>query len=142
MHDIVIFAMHHWVLCALLVVLVIAVVVVELRGNVGGIISLTPARAVQAINREDALVVDIRPNDIFKKSHIIGSLNIPASEVASSLNKLSNYKTRPLILCALNQQANTVAQTLKKQGFEKIHILQGGLASWQQEQLPVESSSK
>lgn len=142
MQDIVVFAMQHWLLCALLIVLVIAVVVVELRGNVGGIISIAPSRAVYIMNRENAVVLDVRPADIFKKSHIIGSLNIPASEVTGSLAKLSNDKTRPLIVCALNQQANAIAQRLKKQGFEKLYILQGGLAAWQQEQLPVESGGK
>ena len=135
------FVMAHWLLCSALVVLIIALIVVEGSNKVGGIHQWTPHRVVTAINREDALVFDVRPQDLFKKGHITGAINLPLATLAGLQDKVEKYQQRLIIICATGNQGQVVAQKLKKQGFEKLHILAGGIAAWQADNLPLEKGN-
>lgn len=119
--------------------LTLAVIVTEVRHRLSGIAGLSPAQATLLMNREDALVVDVSPAADFAKAHIPGSVSAPLAELDPDKHKqLSKAKERPVIVtCRTGNNAHEAASKLKKAGFTRVSVLDGGLAGWRQAEMPV-----
>ena len=109
-----------------------------LRQGPGGA-SVTTLEATQLINRQDALVLDVRSIEEYQKGHILNSRNLPLSQLDSRLADLEKYKAKPIILaCESGNRSGSAAAVLRKRGFEQVFNLSGGLGAWQQAGLPVD----
>ncbi|MGH9578172.1 MAG: rhodanese-like domain-containing protein [Terriglobales bacterium] len=96
-------------------------------------------QATQLMNRDDAVVVDVRPAAEFAKGHILGARNIPLADLEKRASELDKHKAKPLILhCGDGNRAGGAVAVLRKKGFDSVHNLAGGYAAWQQAGLPVE----
>jgi len=105
--------------------------------------SVTASEAVRLINHNNALVLDVRTEEEFAKSHILNAVNIPMGLLDSRISEIQDRKSDPVILvCQSGSRSLQSARTLKKNAFEKLHNLSGGMLSWQQANLPTESKSK
>ena len=127
---------NHWILSSAWVILTMLLIMsyVKTSSKMIGI-----QQATLLINRENAAVVDIRAKADYKKGHILGSVNIPTSEVKEGAKGLPKDKEKPIILvCHSGMTTATVAQQLHKLGYNNLHRLQGGMTSWNGENLPVE----
>lgn len=132
------FVTQHWLLSIAFVVVLLLVIFEEARSRAGGGNSLTPQKATYLINRENAVVVDIRDANAFHNGHIIGAINIPKEDVSNQLKRLEKYKKRPIIVvCTAGQTATQAANTLKKAGFEGAQCLTGGLNAWKAAEYPT-----
>lgn len=99
---------------------------------------LTTLQATQLINREDAIVIDVRDAAEYAKGHILGAKNVPLADLARRAEELDKYKARPLVVhCENGNRAGKAVGTLRERGFQKVHNLAGGFAAWQQAGLPV-----
>ena len=95
-------------------------------------------QATNMINREDALLVDVRDPGEFGAGHILGARNMPVGRIQSAASELKR-KDRPLIVyCQSGERAPKAAAALRAQGFARVVNLSGGIAAWQQAGLPVE----
>ena len=95
------------------------------------------AEATHLINREDALVVDVRDPGEYGAGHILGAKNVPLSRLDDG--ELAKRKDRPVIVyCDGGERAGKAISVLKKQGFARVVNLSGGIKAWQQAGLPVE----
>lgn len=95
--------------------------------------------ATHLINREDALVVDVREPNEFAAGHVLGAKNVPLARIDASGAEVAKKKERPVIVyCDGSERSAKALATLKKQGFTRVANLSGGLAAWQQAGLPVE----
>ena len=95
------------------------------------------AEATHLINREDALVVDVREPGEYGAGHILGAKNVPMSRLDDG--ELTKRKDRPVIIyCDAGERSSKAMAALKKQGFSRVANLTGGLRAWQQAGLPVE----
>jgi rhodanese-related sulfurtransferase len=95
------------------------------------------AQATHLINREDALVVDVRDPGEYGAGHILGAKNVPLSRLGDG--ELSKKKERPVIVyCDGTDRSAKAIAALKKQGYARVVNLSGGLKAWQQAGLPVE----
>lgn len=95
--------------------------------------------AVQLINRRDALVLDVRESGEYAAGHLPNAKHIPASALAARLKDLEKFKGRPIVVtCASGARSTLTCGTLKKQGFEEVFALRGGIAAWEQAGMPVE----
>ena len=100
--------------------------------------SLGPADAVLLINRENALVVDVRDESEYATGHITDARNIPLSQLDARIEELRKFKDKPILVnCQAGMRAAKACGMLKKHGFSKVYNLQGGLNAWQQAKLPV-----
>ena len=109
-----------------------------IQGAGRGVKKLSPTDATQLINREDAVVLDVRTDGEFNQGHIVNALHIPQKFVPEQLGKLEKYRSRPIITtCRTGQQAATAGNTLRKHGFERVYNLQGGLLAWEGANLPL-----
>jgi rhodanese-related sulfurtransferase len=95
------------------------------------------AEATHLINREDALVVDVRDPGEYGAGHILGAKNVPLSRLNDA--DVAKRKDRPVIVyCEGGDRSAKAVAALKKQGFTRVVNLTGGLRAWQQAGLPVE----
>jgi rhodanese-related sulfurtransferase len=102
---------------------------------------LTPSAAVQLINREKAVVVDVCESNEFAAGHVTGARNIPLGELEAKLATSVKNKTLPLILvCQTGARSGRALAIAKKLGYEQAQSLGGGMAAWRTANLPVEKS--
>jgi rhodanese-related sulfurtransferase len=100
---------------------------------------LGPAAAVQLINREKGVVVDVCEPTEFAAGHVGGSKNVPLADLESKLGAAVKNKTLPLILvCQTGARSGRAVSIAKKLGYERAQNLAGGLAGWKAANLPVE----
>ncbi len=98
----------------------------------------SPADATILINRNDAVVLDVRTDKEFNEGHIINSIHIPQSNIKERLAEIEKYKHKPIIVsCRTGQRSAQVCGQLKKQGFDHIYNLSGGIMAWQTANFPL-----
>jgi rhodanese-related sulfurtransferase len=103
--------------------------------------ALTASGAVQLINREKAVVVDVSEADEFAAGHVTGAKNVPFSELEGKLPATVKNKALPLILvCATGARAGRAVAVAKKLGYEQAQSLGGGLKAWKEANLPLEKA--
>ena len=102
---------------------------------------LDPAGAVQLINREKAVVVDVCEPAEFAAGHVGGAKNIPLADLEKKLAAAVKNKSVPLILvCQSGARSNRAVAIAKNLGYEQVQSMGGGMASWKAANLPVEKA--
>lgn len=90
------------------------------------------------VNRQDGVVLDIRPQADFNKGHVVGAINAPLSKLDSMSKELERFKERPVIvICAQGMTAVNACKQLKKQGFSQLYRLNNGMQAWLADNLPI-----
>jgi rhodanese-related sulfurtransferase len=106
-----------------------------------GASALTPAGAVQLINREKAVVVDVSEEAEFATGHVVGAKNVPFGQLDAKLSNAVKNKGVPLLLvCPTGARANRAVAAAKKLGYEKAQAVAGGMKGWRDAGLPVEKA--
>lgn len=132
------FVGRHPYLSLLLLGITLALIYTEIGRLTRGFKALTPAQLTALINRDDALVVDLSPSGDFEKGHIAGSRNVAPSQFDPENKLLAKARSLPVVVTCRNGQGSLgAAKRLKKAGFERVHWLDGGVAAWQQADLPL-----
>ena len=133
------FIMDNWMLVAVAVSSGAMLMWPVIQGATAG--GITSASAVQLINRERAVVVDVSEADEYAAGHVGGAKNVPVGDLEKRLPEVVKNKTLPLILvCATGARANRALATAKKLGYDQAQVLAGGLKSWKEANLPVEKA--
>ncbi|GKS87994.1 Rhodanese-related sulfurtransferase [Paracidovorax valerianellae] len=110
-----------------------------LKDATGG--SLTAARAVQLINREKGVVIDVCEPDEFAAGHVGGAKNIPLNQLEERLPQVVKNKALPIVLvCAKGPRAQRAVGIAKKLGYDNAQALAGGLKAWKDASMPVEKA--
>jgi rhodanese-related sulfurtransferase len=103
--------------------------------------ALSASAAVQLINREKAVVIDVCEPEEFAAGHVGGAKNLPLGQLEEKLPATVKNKALPLILvCASGARANRAVAVAKKLGYEQAQALGGGLKAWKDANLPVEKA--
>ena len=99
---------------------------------------ISPTEAVQCMNREKGVVVDVCSAAEFAQSHIKGAVNVPLDELEARLDKAVKNKSTPVIMvCAAGGRSKRAQAIAQKLGYDKVHSLHGGLKAWKEANLPV-----
>ena len=102
---------------------------------------LSPAGAVNLINRERAVVVDVSESAEFAAGHVVGAKNIPLGQLEEKLAAAVKNKTVPLILvCPTGARSGRALAIAQKLGYQQAQSLGGGLRAWKTANLPVEKT--
>lgn len=103
--------------------------------------SLSASGAVQLINREKAVVIDVCEPAEFAAGHVGGAKNVPLGELEAKLPGVVKNKALPVILvCASGARSSRAVAIAKKLGYEQAQSLGGGLKAWKEANLPVEKA--
>ena len=106
-----------------------------LRRGRGG---LSAAEATQLINRRNAVVIDVRPTSEFAAVHLPSARQVEADEIGAKIAQVAKNKSTPVLLvCQNGQQSQKAARAVEAAGYAEVHVLQGGVAAWQQAGMPV-----
>lgn len=115
----------------------------QMAGGRGAGNSVSPVQATLLINREDAVVLDVREADEFAAGHLPDALSIPVSKLAERVAELEKYKDKPIVVCcASGVRSGKACSELKKHGFDKLHNLAGGVDAWVGAGYPIKKSGK
>ena len=103
---------------------------------------LTPAQATLLMNREDALVLDVRETGECTSGHIPGARHITLAQLEKRMSEIEKLKDHPVIICcASGNRSSSACGRLKKGGFEKVFNLAGGISAWREASLPLTTKS-
>jgi len=107
----------------------------------GGAGGLSATQAVQLINREKAVVVDVCEADEYAAGHVSGAKSVPLSQFKERLPQVVKNKTVPLVLvCARGMRARRAVALARQLGYDKAQALSGGMAAWREANMPVEKA--
>lgn len=110
-----------------------------LKGATAG--SLSTAQAIQLINRDKAVVIDVCEPEEFAAGHVKGAKNVPLGQLEERLPQVVKNKALPVILvCAKGARAQRATGVAKKLGYDNAQALAGGLTAWRAATLPVEKA--
>lgn len=136
-NDLFTFLLRHQTLSIALALVLVFLIILEIFRAKGRPFQISPRETINRINHENAVVIDVRNQDSFKKGHIIDAILISSEEIKSSPKKLDKYKKRPIILvCATGLESPKLAALLLKQGYN-AYSLTGGLRAWREADLPL-----
>ena len=139
MQEIMQFVGRHPILSIGWVALLGAVLFTTFKSLTSKVKVISRGEATRLINKEDAVVVDIRQRDDFRKGHIASALNVLPNEIkANNTGELDKHKAQPIIVVDGNgMSAQESANALMKAGFERVFVLKDGVAGWSGENLPL-----
>ncbi len=103
--------------------------------------ALGTSQAVQLINREKGVLIDVSEPEEFAKGHAVGAVNIPFGQLEGHKSLPKNKALPLVVVCPTGARAGRAAGMLRKLGYEKAQVLAGGLKAWREASLPVEKSA-
>jgi rhodanese-related sulfurtransferase len=129
------FLVQQWILVAALLAVVVMLVLHETR-KAGP--SLSPQQAINLVNTEQGVFLDLRDAADFKQGHIVDAMHIPATKLAERMAELEKYREKPIVLvCKMGQQSGAAGKQLRANGFDKVYKMTGGMMEWGNLQLPL-----
>ncbi|SFM78168.1 rhodanese-like domain-containing protein [Marinobacter zhejiangensis] len=129
------FIVNHYVLVSVFVALLAALFALESRR--GGQ-KLSAQGLIALLNRDEAVVVDIRERKEFSEGRITGSVHIPLSTVKERASELKKHEGKQIVIVdKMGQHAAMAVKTLNEQGFENVVRLNGGITDWKANNLPL-----
>jgi rhodanese-related sulfurtransferase len=137
MQDLTTFISNHMALTYSFAIILLLLFIIELLRAKQNKSRINTSKAIQLINREHAVIIDIRAQDNYRQGHIIDAISIPESDLIAQKKKLERYKQKPIIfICNNGTASQKVAALLLKEGYN-IYLLAGGMRAWREAGLPI-----
>lgn len=138
MNQLIAFASHNTILVIAIVIVSLMLIHSLVGERLRGYSSVSPSESTQMINRDDALMLDVRESNEYSEGHIINSLHIPLSGLKTRMKELEKYKSKKVIVaCRSGHRSSQACNNLKKEGFEQVFNLSGGVMAWESANLPL-----
>ena len=129
------FLAQQWILVAALATTLTMLMLHESR-KAGPALSIN--EAVQLVNGDGGIFLDIREAADYARGHITDAVHIPAAALAKRSNELEKYRDKPVVVvCKMGQSAGPATKSLRAQGFIRAQKLSGGMMEWDAQKLPV-----
>ena len=126
---------EQWILVAALATTLTMLLLHETR-KAGPALSIN--EAVQLVNSEDGVFLDIRDTADYARGHITDALHIPAAVLVNRAAELEKFREKPVVVvCKMGQSAGAATKTLRSKGFNRAQKLSGGMMEWDAQKLPV-----
>jgi len=107
--------------------------------RISGVKEVETLEAIQLINHRDAVILDVREDKEFATGHLPNAKHIPLGQLAARLKDVEKFKNKPIVVnCRSGARSATACGILRKNGFEEVYNLKGGINAWQQANMPVE----
>ena len=138
MQEYIEFAGRHSMLFIALAAVVALIIMTELKRATKGYKEVLPSEAVRLINKENAMVLDVREASEIGQGSIIDSKHVALSVLPEKLASLSNNKDQPiLVFCKMGNRSAQACKLLLKNSYTNVFGLKGGLTAWINDQLPI-----
>ena len=139
MQEYIEFAMRHEILVLAWIGLATAVIASAVKAKLSPVKQVEHQAAVALINKQDAVVVDVRTQEEFAKGHIANAHHMPLAQIEQgNTTEIDKHREKPVIVvCETGDRADKAATKLVKAGFQQVYLLRGGLSQWRASNLPV-----
>ena len=135
------FVVNNWSLFVTLGVILALLIMGPVTQQLYGVKNSNVNQAVQLLNREHGVVIDVSEPGEFKTGHITNAINVPFSALMNRIRELEKHKNNPIIVtCRTGNRSTKSAVALRKHGFPSVYVLSGGLNAWEKENMPLERS--
>lgn len=137
------FLVEHWILSVSFLGVLLLILLEEWRTQGQKGTKISTQRAIHLLNKEQAVIVDLRSKVTFEEGHIADALSCPLPEFLACLPKLERYKKQPVILvCANGLESRKAGEILHKAGYAFVHLLDGGMNAWRDAHLPITTQNQ
>ena len=103
----------------------------------------TPARAVELLNQDGTITIDVRESAEYSKGHIEGAMHITLGRLKEKLYELESHRNSPiLVYCQQGTRSKEACKQLVKEGYNQVYHLDGGILAWQDQKLPLVRKNK
>jgi rhodanese-related sulfurtransferase len=137
------FISNHYLLVLALAAVTFLLIQDLLASSFNKFTGISPMIAVTKMNSDETKIIDVREAHEYIKGHIESSINIPLGKFDEQLDTLNQYKNNTIIVaCQSGTRSVPACKTLTKSGFEKVFNITGGMQSWEDNKLPIKSTSK
>jgi len=138
MEQIIEFVGNHLLLSAAFIVVLVMLIKAEYEHQTLKSSQVDPTAAIRIMNGSDAVVIDVREASDFSNGHLKNAKNIPLPALRDKLDELSGYRSKPVLAyCRSGNVSGKACRLLKKSGFTNVHNIAGGIAGWQEANLPL-----
>ncbi|BAC24687.1 yibN [Wigglesworthia glossinidia endosymbiont of Glossina brevipalpis] len=110
-----------------------------IQKKINSINSVSNNKAISLINKNNAIVIDLRDKKDYINGHIINSLNINFDNFNKiSLSNLLKNKKNPLIITCYNGSLSKkfLKKFIKNKCID-VYILKNGICGWKSDNLPL-----
>lgn len=107
---------------------------------------ISPDQACEWLLQQDATLLDVRDDASYHNAHIAGSSHLPARELSQDIPVFLHE--RVILACDNGKRSTQVYQQLHRRLSQQsdimvtLYVLEGGLAAWQENGLPVIHNSR
>jgi rhodanese-related sulfurtransferase len=115
---------NYWLLAIIIVILIVTRFL-----PVKGITNITTTEAKKKFNQKNIQFLDVRTPGEYNRSHQVPFRNIPLYELTQRMNELDKSK-EIVVICQSGIRSSKAARVLKKQGFNQIFNVKGGMSAW------------
>ena len=83
------------------------------------------------LQKEGAIIVDVRSPQEYKEGHIPNSLSIPDYEIQEKAERFLNDKNKEIVLyCGIGTRSKKAKEILEDLGYTKVYNLHNGLEKY------------
>jgi rhodanese-related sulfurtransferase len=133
------FVQNNWLLILVLLLSGAMLVWPLIQRRISPMQEVGNADATRLINREDALLLDVRETQEYEGGRLLNAMHIPLSQLESRAGELAKFVQRPVITyCMSGNRSRGAGKALARAGFTKVYSLHGGYRAWKDAGLPVE----
>lgn len=111
-----------------IILMIAAFVIGRLLSN-RGITNITVEQAKGKFQDRNIQFIDVRTPGEYKSNHRPQFKNIPLSALPGRTNKLDKDK-EVVVICQSGMRSARAAKILRKQGFQKVYNVKGGMNAW------------
>lgn len=110
------------------VIIIAAIILFFIRRMMpaSGVNHIVAQELKKVMTKRSIQLIDVRTPQEFNVDHVKGFKNIPMAELRHRLDELDKTK-EVVLLCRSGSRSNQAAKILKKQGFDKLTNVKGGI---------------
>ena len=132
------FLTNNIILFAALSVIIALILRMEIKRFMRGFKDITTTEAVRLINKEDAIILDVRESNELSSGSIRGAKHLALSVLKQRIDELKPHIEKPVIAyCKSGNRSTAACEILKQHNFSHVVTLKGGLEGWKTANLPV-----
>jgi rhodanese-related sulfurtransferase len=94
-----------------------------------GVRQITTVQLKDELKDQNKQFIDVRTPGEFNVYHLNEFTNIPLQQLSKKTSDLSKEK-EVIVICQSGMRSNKATKMLKKQGFNKVTNVKGGMSAW------------
>jgi len=100
--------------------------------------AVSPQVATLMMNKDEAVIVDVRDKKEYSEGRIAGSIHIPYDSLKERALELKKFEGKQIILVdKMDQHSGMAGKLLQTEGFQNVCRMSGGIAEWKTSNLPL-----